>query len=83
MSFAIATSLGDALAAIAAGARPVAGGSDLVVGARHGKAPLPDDLVAIDRIAELRHITETADGVSIGALTTHHDVESHPLLTTV
>ena len=83
MSFAIATSLGDALAEIAAGARPVAGGSDLVVGARHGKAPLPDDLVAIDRIAELRHITETADGVSIGALTTHHDVESHPLLTTV
>ena len=30
-----------------AGARPVAGGTDLVVGARQGKAPLPDALVAI------------------------------------
>ena len=30
-----------AVAAMAAGARPIAGGTDLVVGARHGKAPLP------------------------------------------
>ena len=34
-------------------ARPVAGGTDLVVGARQGKAPLPDAIVAIDRIAGL------------------------------
>ena len=36
MSFVIATTVDEALAALAAGARPVAGGSDLVVGARHG-----------------------------------------------
>ena len=30
---------------MAAGARPIAGGTDLVVGARHGKAPLPESLV--------------------------------------
>ena len=42
MNFTIATTLDEALAALAAGARPVAGGSDLVVGARQGKAPLPD-----------------------------------------
>ena len=47
------TSLDDALAAMAAGARPVAGGTDLVVGARQGKAPLPDDLLAIHRIEAL------------------------------
>ena len=41
MSFTTAASLDDALAALAVGARPIAGGSDLVVGARHGKAPLP------------------------------------------
>lgn len=82
MSFTIATTLDDALAALAAGARPVAGGTDLVVGARHGKAPLPDHLVAIDRIAELQSVTETADGVSIGALVSHHQIETHPLLTT-
>ena len=83
MSFTIANSLDDVLVALAAGARPIAGGSDLVVGARHGKAPLPDDLVAIDRLSELRMVTETADGVGIGALVTHHDIETHPLLTTV
>ena len=37
-----------------AGARPVAGGTDLVVGARQGKAPLPEAIVAIDRIDGLR-----------------------------
>ena len=83
MSFVIAQSLDEALAAVAGGARPIAGGTDLVVGARHGKAPLPEALVAIDRLPELRSITETADGISIGALVTHHDIESHPLLTTV
>lgn len=80
MSFVIAQSLDEALAAVAAGARPIAGGTDLVVGARHGKAPLPDSLVAIDRLAELKNITETADGVSIGALVTHHDIETHSLV---
>ncbi len=83
MSFTIAHTLDDALVALAAGARPIAGGTDLVVGARHGKAPLPDDLVAIDRLAELKTVTETETGVTIGALVSHHDIESHPLLTTV
>ena len=40
-SFTAASTLDDALAAVASGARPVAGGTDLVVGARQGKAPLP------------------------------------------
>lgn len=83
MSFVFAQSLDEALAALAAGARPIAGGTDLVVGARHGKAPLPEALVAIDRLAELKSITETVDGISIGALATHHDIVSHPLLTTM
>ena len=42
-SFHTATSVDDALAALAAGARPVAGGTDLVVGARSGKSPLPGE----------------------------------------
>ena len=36
-----------------AAARPVAGGTDLVVAARQGRKPLPESIVAIDRIAEL------------------------------
>ena len=81
MSMLIASSLDDALAALAAGARPVAGGSDLVVGARHGKAPLPASLVAIDRIAELRNVTESADGgLVVGAGVSHHVIEHHPVI---
>ena len=71
MTFTIATSLEDALAALAAGARPIAGGSDLVVAARQGKAPLPTDLVAIDRIHDLTHIETHDAGIRIGAGVTH------------
>ena len=59
MNFTIATTLDEALAAVAAGARPVAGGSDLVVGARQGKSPLPESVVAIDRIDSLANIEGT------------------------
>ena len=71
MSFLIARSIDDAVAAMAQGARPVAGGSDLVVGARHGVDSLPDDLVAIDRIRELAQIEVNTDGCAIGAGVTH------------
>lgn len=82
MSFTIARTVDEALAAMATGARPIAGGTDLVVGARHGKEALPTELVAIDRLDELKSIVTTKDGVSIGALVTHHDIETHPLLST-
>lgn len=71
MSFAIAGSLDEALAELAAGARPIAGGTDLVVGARQGKAPLPASLVAIDRLDELAHIESRDRGIRIGAMVTH------------
>lgn len=80
MSFIIATTVDEALAALAAGARPVAGGSDLVVGARHGKAPLPEHLVAIDRIDGLDCIEITDSGACLGALANHHAIEAHPAL---
>lgn len=77
MSLLIATTLDDALAALAAGARPIAGGTDLVVGARHGKAPLPASLVAIDRIESLRTIARSANGgLVIGAGVSHHTIET-------
>lgn len=71
MDFAIATSLDDALAALDAGARPIAGGTDLVVGARVGKAALPDSVIAIDRLTELATVDNGADGLRIGALVSH------------
>ncbi len=77
-SFATAQTLDDALAALAAGARPVAGGTDLVVADRSGKAPLPESVVAIHRIAELHGIDVTDDGaLRLGALASHEEIAAH------
>lgn len=84
MTFTIAMTVADAIAAMARGARPVAGGSDLVVGARHGKAALPESIVAIDRLSELAEISSdsaTMDaGLRIGALVTHALLMSSPVI---
>jgi len=73
-SFTSATTVEEALAAIGAGARPVAGGTDLVVGARQGKASLPDAIVAIDRIDALRVVDDAGGGLRLGALATHEAI---------
>lgn len=59
------------------GAAILAGGTDLVVGARSGKRSLPESILAIHRVAELRGIQPLRrDAVRIGALTSHADIES-------
>ncbi len=73
-AFVSAGSLDEALSALAGGARPVAGGTDLVVGARQGKAPLPETIVAIDRIEELRGATTAEGRLRLGALVTHEEI---------
>ena len=80
MSFVTARSLDDVLAALAAGARPIAGGSDLVVAARHGAEPLPAALVAIDRVRELAIIDVHDDGCTVGAGVTHAQLMIHPAI---
>jgi CO/xanthine dehydrogenase FAD-binding subunit len=72
--FVSAATLDEALSAMAAGARPVAGGTDLVVGARQGKAPLPESIVAIHRLDELRGSNASAGGLRLGALVTHAEI---------
>jgi CO/xanthine dehydrogenase FAD-binding subunit len=79
-SFVAAESVEEALQALADGARPVAGGTDLVVGARQGKAALPERLVSIHRLAELRGIEEANGGLRLGALVTHEDLATHPVV---
>ena len=79
-AYTAAATLDDALAALAGGARPVAGGTDLVVGARQGKAPLPESIVAIHGLSELRGIAVDGDALRIGALTTHEELAEHELV---
>jgi CO/xanthine dehydrogenase FAD-binding subunit len=79
-SYTTAGTVNDALAALASGASPVAGGTDLVVGARQGKAPLPDRIVAIHRLAELRGVDLDGDTLRIGALTTHEELAEHAVV---
>jgi aerobic carbon-monoxide dehydrogenase medium subunit len=59
----------------------VAGGTDLVVGARSGKRPLGPALLAIHEVYELRGISERPDGgLHARALATHADLEEHPII---
>jgi CO/xanthine dehydrogenase FAD-binding subunit len=44
------------------------------VGARQGKAPLPEAVVAIDRLEGLRGIRREGDDLVLGTLTTHADL---------
>jgi CO/xanthine dehydrogenase FAD-binding subunit len=68
--------LDEALEALAAGAHPVAGGSDLVVAARHGKSPLPDSLVAIHGVTDLGGISLDGGALVLGALVNHAEIEA-------
>ena len=79
-TYTTASSVEDAVAAMAAGARPVAGGTDLVVGARQGKKPLPQALVGIHKIPGLDGIGESDGGLVLGALVTHSALVSHPIV---
>ena len=79
-SLLVATTTDEAVDAMTDGARPVAGGTDLVVGARQGKSPLPERLVAIHRIEELRGIGLRNGSITIGALTTHATIASDSLV---
>ena len=58
-------------------ARPLAGGTDLVVHARGGRGALPATLVHLGRIPGLKTITVDEEGVlHIGATASHADVEA-------
>jgi CO/xanthine dehydrogenase FAD-binding subunit len=77
-SYAAPTRIEEAVVALVGGARVVAGGTDLVVGARQGKAPLPEDLVGIHRVGGLRGVTATGGGgLRIGSLTSHAELVAH------
>ena len=79
-TFVSAATVDEALSALADGARLVAGGTDLVVGARQGKTPLPESIVAIHRLDELRESSSSDGGLRLGALVTHAEIATDPVV---
>ncbi len=73
----IPTSLDQALEALAEGAAPLAGGTNILVDSRAGLAG-PARLAGLGRLAELRRIEVNKGRVRIGALTTISDIMEHP-----
>jgi carbon-monoxide dehydrogenase medium subunit len=74
-----ATQLSEALALLANGAKPLAGGMSLVPMMKLRLAT-PEHVVDIRRIADLSYIRQEGDTIRIGATTTHHQVESSAVL---
>ncbi|HEX6465073.1 MAG TPA: FAD binding domain-containing protein, partial [Vicinamibacterales bacterium] len=74
-------SLGDVLAELAShpGARPFAGGTDLMAALESGALP-PGHYVSLANCPELHGIDETGTGVAIGSLTTYTEVRRSDLL---
>jgi NADPH-dependent glutamate synthase beta subunit-like oxidoreductase len=59
----------------------IAGGTDLLGALKDNIHPTyPELLVDIKRVAGLRHVTEDQRGLRIGALTTLHELASHPVV---
>jgi CO/xanthine dehydrogenase FAD-binding subunit len=80
-TFFAARLLEEAMEAMATGAQPIAGGTDLVVATRQGKAALPENLVALHNLGELRGISRPeGGGIRFGALTTHAEIAADPVI---
>ena len=72
--------LADALASLADGrAKPIAGGMSLVPMMKLRLAA-PEVLLDLKHLAELRHIKTDAGRLRIGAMVTHYELESTPLV---
>lgn len=76
------TTVEEALQAIAAGGEDVkilAGGQSLIPVMRLRLAA-PETIVDLTKVAELRGVREDGDSLVIGAMTTHHDICTDPLV---
>jgi carbon-monoxide dehydrogenase medium subunit len=81
-AYARPTTLDEALQAVASGGEDVkimAGGQSLIPVMRLRLAA-PETVVDLTRVAELRGVRDDGDAIVIGAMTTHSDVLSDPLI---
>jgi len=72
-------SLNDALRLVADQARPIAGGTDIMVLFEAGKLPY-SKLVGLWRIPELRGIADSETHVTLGALTTYTEIQRNDVM---
>lgn len=72
-------SLKEALGLLRSGAKPLAGGMSLIPIMKLRLAA-PEHLVDLGRIPALNEIRESEGRIHIGAMTTHHQIESSPLI---
>lgn len=80
LSYVAPSTVEDAVKALAAaGARPMSGGTDLLVQLRAGRAN-PDVIVDLKRIAGMIGVRQTADGFVIGAATPGAELGEHAAL---
>jgi aerobic carbon-monoxide dehydrogenase medium subunit len=77
--YAAPASLKEALALISSGGKPLAGGMSLIPVMKLRLAA-PGNVVDLGRIPNLNYIREDKDGIHVGAMTTHFEVESSRLL---
>ncbi|MGH9631901.1 MAG: FAD binding domain-containing protein [Bryobacteraceae bacterium] len=73
------TGLKEALGLLADGAKPLAGGMSLIPMMKLRLAA-PERLVDLRRISSLNYVREEGGELRIGAMTTHYEIESSPLL---
>ena len=82
-TYVVPASVEDAVRALAddPGTAVIAGGTDLIVGARQRKRTLPGGFVAIHRLSELKgRDSEPGGPPRAGALVTHADLETSPVV---
>ncbi len=78
-SFHRAKTLTEAFSQLEAGAKPFAGGTDIMVLLDAGALP-PDNYFDILAIKELQGIRSTKKALSLGALTTYSEIRNHKLI---
>ncbi len=71
--------LDEALGLLASGAKPLAGGMSLIPMMKLRLAA-PDHLVDLGKLKDLSYIREEGGALHLGATTTHHEIESSPLV---
>ncbi|MGH9737440.1 MAG: FAD binding domain-containing protein [Candidatus Acidiferrales bacterium] len=77
--YAAPDSLKSVLQMLDAGAKPLAGGMSLIPMMKLRLAA-PEHLVDLGRVKELSYVRESGNAVHIGAMSTHYQVESSPIL---